>query len=238
MNDELQPILDSYRQLLTTIDSWFGHCQQQLPNDIHCSQGCSGCCRGLFDITLLDAWHLKEGFDRLSVAAQAAPLAQAHARLVQLSHTWPNFAPPYILNVRPDAQWTQLMPEEDETPCPLLASNGRCLVYDHRPLTCRLHGLPLIDTGGEILDDIWCTENFRARDPLSLPELRGPFAELFHEEGRLARLFTNQLLGSTPSELDTLIPMALLFDLTQFDWHGWWEQNGETVRNTARLNDE
>jgi Fe-S-cluster containining protein len=238
MTKNLQPIVGSYRQLLTRVDGWFGHCLQLLPHDIRCGQGCSGCCRGLFDITLLDAWLMKEGFDLLRSSDRVVPMARAQARLVGLSLHWPEIAPPYILNVRPDAQWEQLMPEEDETPCPLLDANGRCLVYDHRPLTCRLHGLPLIDTHGEILDDVWCTENFTGKDPLSIAQLRGPFAELFREEGRLGRLFTAELLGNAPCELDTLIPTALLVDLAKFDWRGWWEQNGEAVGRGARLNEE
>ena len=237
MNRLLQPILGSYRQLLSRADSWFDNCQRLLPAHIRCGQGCSGCCRGLFDITLLDAWHLKEGFNRLSTADKTAPLARAKERLAALSRLWPDFAPPFILNLRPDSDWAQLMPEEDETPCPLLDDHGRCLVYDNRPLTCRLHGLPLIDDNGEILEDVWCTENFTDRDPLSLHQLRGRVGELFHEEGRLGRLFIAQLLGSTPCELDTLIPTVLLLDLEKFDWRGWWEQNVEAVERAARLND-
>ena len=35
------------------------------PAEITCKTGCSACCRSLFDITLLDAYYFKMGFERL-----------------------------------------------------------------------------------------------------------------------------------------------------------------------------
>jgi Fe-S-cluster containining protein len=229
------PILDAYGRLLTEVDRWFADCLRQFPGDIRCGQGCSGCCRALFDITLLDAWQLKTGFDQLPAPAKEAPLARAGTRAAELARLWPGFSAPFILNLRPDSEWEELMPEDDETPCPLLADDGRCLVYDHRPMTCRLHGLPLVDVNGEVLHDEWCTENFATRDPLALAALQGPFIALFREEVRLGRLFTAELLGAPLGELDTFIPTALLLDFASFDWRGWWSDNGEQVRQTARI---
>ena len=230
-------LLSDYGKLLSSIDTWFGRCLTAAPR-IACRTGCSGCCRGLFDITLLDACHLKRGFDRLPAVTRAEVLQKVHARLAALRLQWPEWGPPYLLNIRPDADWEALMPDADETPCPLLAADGSCLVYDWRPMTCRLHGIPLIDLSGEVMHDEWCTENFSGCDPLALPELRWEFIRLFREEVHLGRLFTKGVLGEVVAELDTFIPTALLLDFEGFDWLGWWQVNGDTVRAAARLNGE
>lgn len=212
----VRTLLDQYRSLLEQIDAWFHRCQQQLgPERIHCRAGCSACCRGLFDITLLDARLLQAGVATLPPLLQQQVRERALARLPELLQRWPDFAPPYLLNRYPDEEWTE-MPEDDLTPCPLLGDDGGCLVYPWRPMTCRLHGLPNIDLTGESFSDEWCTLNFVGENPLALPELRWSFRSCFEDEIGLFRQFSNQLLGAPVNELDTFIPTALLIDFTLF----------------------
>jgi len=44
-----------YRSLLGGVDAWFSRCLEAGGTAFSCRGGCSACCRGLFDITLLDA---------------------------------------------------------------------------------------------------------------------------------------------------------------------------------------
>ena len=105
------------------------------------------------------------------------------------------------------------MPEEDETPCLLLSETGGCLVYDYRPMTCRLNGIPLIDVSGEELFDEWCTLNFPEDDPRRLEALRYHFSELFAQELLLFHELTRRLTGSPLSEVDLFIPAATVLEL-------------------------
>lgn len=210
-------ILSEYQALLTTVDAWFGRCMAAADQQIRCAKGCSGCCRGLFDISLLDARLLQLGFSGLATEVQKQVLAKAQNRLRELQTRWPDFAHPYLLNHMPDEEWTE-MPEEDQTPCPLLGSDGLCLVYAYRPMTCRLHGLPNIDLTGEVFSDEWCTLNFKNADPLVMEELPWEFRAAFEREIQLFQNFTTALCGAPRNELDTFIPTALLIDFEKTDW--------------------
>ena len=214
MND----ILDEYGRLLEKVDRWFGRSMAHAGERIRCAAGCAECCRSLFDITLIDAAFLKRGFDQLDEQTKRQVLTRCRTRLTTLKQAWPEFDVPYLLNYRPEDDWELLMPDEDETPCPLVGADGRCLVYAHRPMTCRLHGLPLIDRSGEVLHDEWCTLNFINADPLADEGLREDFTGIFREEVRLFRHFVEKLFGRVFLELDTFIPTALLIDFTRFDW--------------------
>lgn len=216
----MNELLPRYRALLATLDLWFAAKQAQLPTAIVCSGGCSGCCRGLFDISLLDARLLRAGFDQLPAAIRAGVVTKAEARLAELQERWPDFLPPYLLNHMDDSVWTE-MPEDDLTPCPLLDATGRCLVYAHRPMTCRLHGLPQIDKSGEIFLAEWCSRNFVGMNPLEMDELRHDFQQLFIAEFTLLRAFARELCGLDSAELDTFIPLALLIDFDNFPWQEW-----------------
>jgi Fe-S-cluster containining protein len=222
----MENILAKYAELLSSVDQWFNSCVSYARSEIVCKSGCSECCRALFDITLLDAFYLKSGFNRLDPKIKAAVLVKARERLVSLQRLWPDFEAPYMLNYRPEKEWEILMPDDDETPCPLLGEDGTCLVFDFRPMTCRLHGLPLIDISGEVMHDEWCTLNFVHVNPLDLHELRWEFNALFREELQIFRVFTKQLLHKPFNELDVFIPTALLIDFESFDWRKWVRMKG------------
>lgn len=208
----MRDILERYGSLLREVDSWFAGCLQRHGSRIACMRGCSSCCRGLFDITFLDALYLRSGFDLLPADVQLEVRRKARTRLDLLAGRWPSFTAPWILNRIPETEWDEIMPEDDDTPCPLLSGEGVCLVYDHRPMTCRLNGIPLIDTSGEELFDDWCTLNFTGCDPVQFADIRHPFNDLFAQELLLFREMTRRLLGEAISELDTIIPAAVFID--------------------------
>ena len=217
----INDILRRYRTLLSGVDRWFGRCLADHREEIACVSGCSGCCRGLFDITLLDACFLKSGYDRLPPDVRRSVRAKARRRLAKMRRHWPEFGAPYLLNYRPDEEWEILMPEEDETRCVLLDRSGKCLVYEERPMTCRLHGAPLVDRSGEVMFDEWCSLNFIGSDPLLIDDLRWEFRQLFRDELSLFQQFAEELTGVRINELDTFIPTALLIDFAGFDWREW-----------------
>lgn len=211
----MNAILDRYGVLLGEVDAWFRHCLELHPDLIACRNGCSECCRGLFDITLLDAFYLRRGFDKLSESLKTEIAQAASRRLAQLSLVNPAFIEPWLLNGIPEDDWDALMPEEDETPCLLLSENGGCLVYEYRPMTCRLNGIPLIDVSGEELFDEWCTLNFTGEDPRHLTDLRFGFTDLFTRELLLFRELVRHLTGSPRNEVDLFIPAAIVMDYSR-----------------------
>jgi len=209
-------VLLEYGQLLGEIDTWFDGCAARYPEQVACRKGCHACCRGLFDITLLDAALLQQGFLALPATSRRNILTRCRQRLASLQQRWPEFDAPWILNRLPSDEW-QEMPEEDTTPCPLLADSGLCLVYNHRPMTCRLHGLPNIDASGEDFSTTLCSLN-EAIGELAPEGLRWSFRTLFTRELALFGHFTRMLTGTPLQEFDTFIPTALLIDFDATDW--------------------
>jgi len=214
---ELKEILRHYHSLLSEVDRWFADCSARYPEQIACGRGCSSCCRSLFDITLLDAALLRSGFGCLPEEVRSEIAAKALIRLEGVRSVWPEFSPPYILNNYPEEEWSRAMPEDDETPCVLLDGHGLCLLYYYRPLTCRLHGLPMVDRTGEVLHDEWCTRKFAGSDPLADKGVRGAVAALIRAEPDLIGRFNLLLTGVPTAEFDTLIPAALLVDWTRHE---------------------
>ena len=53
---------------------------------------------------------------------------------------------PY-LDEWPESELDDLVTRFSDLPCPALDSDGRCLVYASRPITCRMMGLPIVNNG-------------------------------------------------------------------------------------------
>lgn len=214
----VQPLVDAYQQLLGELDTWFNTVLAAAPHDVlACRAGCSACCRGLFDISLLDALLLQQGLALLPDSTRNQVQDRCRLRLAELQRRWPDLQQPYLLNDLPGDDWTE-MPEDDETPCPLLGAGGLCLLYAYRPMTCRLHGLPTIDLSGEDFTADLCT--LHGTDPRTLPAslLRGPFRAIFQRENELLSACTRGLTGLSTCQADTFIPLALLADYAAADW--------------------
>lgn len=95
--------------------------------DFRCN-GCEdNCCQSLFfHHTHAEKAYLKHGFNLLPRAERAEILDKAR------DYCEITFDP----ETPPDAGATS-----KKTPCPLLLG-GRCRLYRHRPMICRMHGLP------------------------------------------------------------------------------------------------
>jgi hypothetical protein len=48
----------------------------------------------------------------------------------------------------------------DNPPCPCLGDAGQCLIYEDRPVACRLEGVPMVDVSDGLFGD-WCELNFK-----------------------------------------------------------------------------
>ncbi|TFH55511.1 MAG: hypothetical protein E4G91_10380, partial [Candidatus Zixiibacteriota bacterium] len=79
---QLLPLLTEYQALLQQVDAWFDRCQAAFgPELIRCRRGCSECCRGLFDITLLEAALLQQGVALLPSGVQGIVRQKSRLRL-------------------------------------------------------------------------------------------------------------------------------------------------------------
>ena len=138
------PVLpDEARQrLFRTAEQWFDRGRAALLDAIPCRRGCSRCCIGPFAITILDHHELQHGLAGLPSHQREEIASRASAQIANIEQRFPRLAAsPYL------DQWTSsdvdaLVTAFADVPCPALDEDGSCLVYAHRPLTCRMMGLP------------------------------------------------------------------------------------------------
>jgi Fe-S-cluster containining protein len=146
--------------LLEGLDAEIHAGEERARGHLACRLGCTECCIGPFDITGLDAERLRRGYRELQRIDPKAALDLRDRAQSQ----WRSMADSF-----PGTKETGALGEDEEAidrfcssfetlPCPVLdPESGACLLYEHRPISCRTYGLP-VRAGSEILPP--CRLNF------------------------------------------------------------------------------
>src|SRR5690349_4207132 len=139
---------DDYRTLLEQLDAWSAEAMARNPGVIPCKAGCTACCYGPFDITPADAELLREGLAQLDPQVRAEIRIGGERLLVAMKQLAPEWGAPWDVNALSEEAFDAICHALKAEPCPILGPDGRCRAYTHRPLVCRLIGVPLVDTDG------------------------------------------------------------------------------------------
>jgi Fe-S-cluster containining protein len=193
--------MEDYPKLLARADRWYQSAREAFPGKVPCTKGCRDCCLGLFDITLLDADLLREGLALADPAVRQDIESRATAIVAKLRARWPGLGE--TLEGFSEEEIDQLSDELGSVECPVLGPGGECRLYEFRPLTCRLSGVPLVDVSGQTIAPEGC-----AKCTLSAAEVPRLDAErLRRNERKILKKF-----HAGNGDVTLFIPQALLPD--------------------------
>jgi Fe-S-cluster containining protein len=143
----LDPTLLDLPLLYRKTDHWFQRATAVLLSEVPCRLGCTSCCIGPFPITLLDAHILQRGLAGLAPDQRRRIEQRAIEQTTAMETAFPQLTHTNLLDDWSDQAIDRLVTEFHHHPCPALEPDGRCGVYDHRPLVCRSMGIPTEDRG-------------------------------------------------------------------------------------------
>ena len=139
---DLSPWFVRYTDLARETDALFERIRAQFPDLVVCGEGCSGCCHALFDLTLVEALHLNsrflerfpEGTERFALQNAAEAIDRSIAKIKRKA----------FKDSKAGKDNNVILAElaAVSVRCPLLGNDDRCILYEYRPLTCRLYGVP------------------------------------------------------------------------------------------------
>lgn len=134
-------------RLFANAERWFLRSRAALLDEIPCRVGCSRCCIGPFAITLLDAVELRRGMAELDAGTRRDIQRKAKEQISAIEREFPQLIQSPYLDGWTDDQLDGLADRFADLPCPALASDGICHLYQYRPMTCRTMGLPVDEQG-------------------------------------------------------------------------------------------
>lgn len=146
MDINFEPFFQEYEALRNVVDATFNRVQDQYGDCVKCKVGCADCCHALFDLTLIEAIYInRRCHERIDEKQRAALLEKA------------NLADRQTYKIKRDA-YKRMEAGEDQRAildlmasqrvrCPLLNEEDQCDLYESRPITCRLYGIPTAING-------------------------------------------------------------------------------------------
>lgn len=143
---------DSFKDILREAGEHFDAVVAEQPQNLRCGIACTMCCHGLFEIGAADVAVIAEALPRLDPAVRETILARAEAVAAATDH--PN------LREVSEAEREAFFERTENLPCPALDDEGRCSIYEFRPLVCRTFGLPIREGSRYIGEE--CELNFTA----------------------------------------------------------------------------
>ena len=147
MDFDSSPFLAKYRHLRDGADKAFAQVSAAHPQQVRCGLGCSDCCHALFDLSLVEAMALNAAFNaNFSGARRSAILARAD-EAERLGEKVKREAHKALQEGKSSAEILDVIAKA-RIRCPLLGENDTCDLYEDRPITCRLYGIPT-EIGGQ-----------------------------------------------------------------------------------------
>jgi Fe-S-cluster containining protein len=137
----LEPFFKKYEALLKTADDIFSKVKTEYPEEVKCKQGCADCCYALFDLTLIEALYIKHHFDTCFEGLERERKIEVANKIDRMLYKLKRKAYKDLEAGKEEAEIFRDLAEK-KVPCPLLNEENTCALYEYRPLTCRLYGIP------------------------------------------------------------------------------------------------
>ncbi|PKN65067.1 MAG: hypothetical protein CVU57_11675 [Deltaproteobacteria bacterium HGW-Deltaproteobacteria-15] len=194
----LSELLKSYELLADRADTAFGDMAKEHGEAIQCRRHCSDCCHAVFGLFLVEAAYVQEHFSRLNTDVQKAALL----RCSEMERGLKRLEKKMQIH-EDDPQMQHYVLARERIRCPLLDDDQSCVLYLHRPITCRVYGIPTRVQGKA---RVCGKSGFKSGEAYEAFDLDGVYSSL--------RGLTIQLLQMNGKE-DDLEPASLLISMSK-----------------------
>ncbi|HXY62600.1 MAG TPA: YkgJ family cysteine cluster protein [Nitrospirota bacterium] len=203
----MQRIVKKYAKFLERSSDKFREATSK--HGVGCKRGCNECCSvGFFDITLLDAIHLRAALKNIPADIRNRVISKANEQLDILENKKAFSRKDPLLKSL--SAIDSISRRSAKMQCPALDDNGGCLIYNQRPHICRIFG-PTIRGPRRAIRLEGC--GYFTKD---IPEADFPIFEHYDEEKEMQKAMFQKAGRKRIREVDTIIPAALTLDLKKW----------------------
>ena len=164
-------LFQGYELLADRADEAFREVEKEYGPNISCERHCSDCCHAVFGLFPIEAAYLKQHFDQLKSEVKRAALLRGNEMekgLKRLEAT--------LKTHEGDPQMQAYAMARERIRCPLLDDSQDCILYPHRPITCRIYGVPTrIQGKGRVCGK----SGFKQGESVPLFDLDGVYRDLY-----------------------------------------------------------
>ena len=205
---DLAPYFMKYEALSAAADQVFERVKKQFPDCVQCKEECSDCCHALYDLTLIEALYMNEKFKARFTGEEREALLEKANRADRTIHKLKRQAYQSLQEGKSEDEILTALGAE-KVRCPLLNDHDMCELYDHRPITCRLYGIPTSIGGKGRTCSLSKFEGGKAYPTVDIDKIHGRLQEI---SGELLR----DIASANIKLADILMPLSMAL-MTKFD---------------------
>ncbi len=134
---KLGPFFHNYELLVDKAENAFHNVVDKHGECVKCEIHCSDCCNAVFGVFLIEALYIREHFEQVKedqkkeILDRAEKADQAMEDLQRKLKTFEE-----------DPRMQAYTLARERIRCPMLDDNEECVLYQRRPITCRVYGIP------------------------------------------------------------------------------------------------
>ncbi|OIN95388.1 MAG: hypothetical protein AUJ48_03255 [Deltaproteobacteria bacterium CG1_02_45_11] len=141
MKIDFAPFFKKYEELSGAADAVFERVKKEHSNCVKCKLKCSDCCHALFDLTLIEALYINHYFNKKFGGKERDILIDKSNQADRNVYKIKKKAFKALETGKDENKILKELAQE-RVRCPLLNEQEMCELYEYRPITCRLYGIP------------------------------------------------------------------------------------------------
>jgi len=135
MDFDFIPFFKRYEAISTLAQNVFDRVCADHPSCVNCVKGCDDCCYALFDLTFIEALYINHKFNMMFQGDKREALIEKANRIDRQIYKIKKKAFRQEESILLDIAKIRMQ-------CPLLDDHHFCEMYEYRPITCKLYGIP------------------------------------------------------------------------------------------------
>lgn len=141
METDITPFFKQYEELAAMAGGVFERVKKEHPECVKCATHCSDCCHALFDLTLIEALYINHQFKKKFKGKERDGLLDRSDSADRKVYKIKKKA---FKDLEAGKKEDDILVEmaKKRVKCPLLNDKEECDLYEYRPITCRLYGIP------------------------------------------------------------------------------------------------
>jgi Fe-S-cluster containining protein len=141
MDIDFSPFFRQYEEIVAMADTVFERVKKEHTECVTCKTECSDCCFALFDLGLIEGFYINYQFNKKFKGKEKDRFVDKLNRADREVHRIKKKAHKDLEAGKKEEDILKEIAEK-RIRCPLLNEQNLCDMYECRPITCRLYGIP------------------------------------------------------------------------------------------------
>lgn len=133
----IENLFSQYTNTARKADLLFKTIREKYPMSVKCRVRCCDCCHAIFGVFPIEAAYINYHFDRLERKARRDALRRAEKAEAEMLK-----AKDRLKVFEEDPKMKVFGLGKQRVRCPLLQDSEECVLYETRPIICRVYGVP------------------------------------------------------------------------------------------------